>query len=995
VYNKELPENFRKLIIENNRLKEELKRLKTQLGIVVDRSQISEDFTPGEALTDHKVVSGYLPTSEPELFDQEIVVQTSPSTETLNKRSTPLAKVSVFMSLFRGRDDVFAKRWENKVKGTAGYSPACGKEWKPGICQKPKIKCSECKHQDFLPMNEMAVEAHLRGKENLVAGIYPMLCDETCWFLAIDFDDEGWQKDITVLREVCFLFEIPVSVERSRSGNGAHAWFFFEHPVPATLARKFGSAILTFAMNKRHEITFKSYDRFFPNQDTMPKGGFGNLIALPLQKTARKESNSIFVNEQFQPIDDQWAFLSSVRRLSEGNLEELISRLCPGSELGILKTDDEEAPKPWESDKKTEVSKNDFPTKIEIVKANMLFIPKAGVSPKALNHMKRLAAFKNPEFYKAQAMRLSTFDKPRIISCSDETTEYLCLPRGCETDIRKLFEEMKMNVLWTDKTNHGRRIDVVFNGSLRDEQPLAVEKLLEFDDGILCGTTAFGKTVAAIKLIAEKKVNTLILVDKVSLVSQWKEKLLAFLTINETFPAIDIPVTRKRRENKSIIGQMGGGKQTLNGIIDIAVMQSLNRLGEVKDCVKDYGMVIVDECHHVSAFSFEMILKNVNAKYVYGLTATPARKDGHHPIIFMQCGPIRFRDDAKKQAEKRPFNHFIIPRFTSFNTSVDKEEKDILIHELYAGIIENEMRNQLIVDDVVQCHKNGRNCLVLTERTDHVKALANELSKRIPDVISLTGGMGIKETRKTMIRISEVTNDQPLTLVATGRYIGEGFDEPRLDTLFLAMPISWKGTLQQYAGRLHRLFKTKKEVLIYDYVDVRVSMFEKMYNKRLSGYASIGYKAKGENLTSENTDIIFDKSNFLPVFFNDIACTSREILIVSPFVSKRRTLHMVQNLRTALNNGVRVVVVTRPSEDFKDKDLSAWQTTIELLKTFGIVIVFKSNIHQKFAVMDQKIVWYGSVNLLSFGNAEESIMRLESSNVANELIRSIKKGTDT
>ncbi|HBE42319.1 MAG TPA: helicase, partial [Bacteroidales bacterium] len=913
---------------------------------------------------------------------------------TINKRSGPAEKVRLFMSLFRGRDDVYAKRWENKVKKTAGYSPACGNEWKPGICQKPKIKCSACKHQEFLPLSEMAVDAHLRGKQYLVAGIYPLLPNETCWFLAIDFDDDGWQKDITTLWEVCSLFEIPIAVERSRSGNGAHAWFFFNQPVTASLARKFGSALLTHAMSKRHEITFKSYDRFFPNQDTMPKGGFGNLIALPLQKTARNYSNSIFINEQFQPIDDQWAFLSSLPRLSERNLEELISKLCPGNELGTLKTDDEEAPKPWETIKKTEVGKNDFPGKTEVVKANMLFIPKAGYSQKALNHLKRMAAFKNPEFYKAQAMRLTTFDKPRIISCSDETSEYLCLPRGCESDIKMLLGEMKTKVSWTDKTNHGRKIDIVFNGSLRDEQPLAVVKMLEYDDGILCGTTAFGKTVAAIKLIAERKTNTLILVDKVSLVSQWREKLSAFLTINEPFPITDASGTRKRGKNRSIIGQMGAGKQALNGIVDIAVIQSLNRMGEVKDCVKDYGMVIVDECHHVSAFSFEMILKNVSAKYVYGLTATPTRKDGHHPIIFMQCGPIRYRDDAKKQAEKRPFDHYLIPRFTSFNVPVDKEEKDISIYELYAGIIENEMRNQLIVDDVVQCHKNGRNCLVLTERTNHVELLANELGKRIPDVISLTGSMGIKEKRETMARILEIPNDKSLTLVATGRYIGEGFDEPRLDTLFLAMPISWKGTIHQYAGRLHRLFETKKEALIYDYVDVRVRMLEKMYNKRLAGYASIGYKTKGENIAAGSTDIIFNKTNFLPVYSNDIISASREILIVSPFVTKRRALQMMQNLMTALVKGVKVVVVTRPAEDFKDKDLTAWQTAMDFLRSSGVVVFFKSNIHQKFAVIDEKIVWYGSINLLSYGGAEESIMRLESSNIANELIRSIKKETN-
>ncbi|MCW0483833.1 TOTE conflict system archaeo-eukaryotic primase domain-containing protein [Gaoshiqia sediminis] len=981
---KALQNKYQQLLLENNRLKEEIKRLKAQPGLTIGWEESQDSGN---------TVSGYLPAPELELFDQQVKINSSTSAEAINKGSGSSEKIQLFMSLFRGRDDVYARRWENKAKGIAGYSPACGNEWKPGICQKPKIKCSACKHKDFLPLSEMAVDAHLRGRNNLVAGIYPLLSNETCWFLAIDFDDEGWQKDVTTLSEVCSLFEIPVGIERSRSGNGAHAWFFFEYPVPASLARKFGSALLTHAMSQRHEITFKSYDRFFPNQDNMPKGGFGNLIALPLQKEARKDNNSVFIDEHFHPIEDQWAFLASLSRLSEKNLEELISKLCPGNELGTLKTDDEEASKPWETIKTTEISKNDFPGKTEVVKANMLFIPKADFSQKALNHLKRLAAFKNPEFYKAQAMRLPTFDKPRIISCSDETAEYLCLPRGCETDIKMLFEEMKTKVLWTDKTNHGRKIDVAFNGSLRDEQPLAVEKLLEYDDGILCGTTAFGKTVAAIKLIAERKVNTLIFVDKVNLVSQWREKLSAFLIINEPIPINH--GTGKKGRNKSIIGQMGAGKQALNGIIDIAVMQSLNRLGEVKDCVKDYGMVIVDECHHVSAFSFEMILKNVGAKYVYGLTATPVRKDGHHPIIFMQCGPIRYRDDAKKQAEKRPFDHFIIPRFTSFNTPLDKQEKDILIHELYAGIIEDEMRNQLIVDDVIQCHQNGRNCLVLTERTTHVESIANELSQRIPDVISLMGGMGTKETRETMARISETPEDKPLTLVATGRYIGEGFDEPRLDTLFLAMPISWKGTLQQYAGRLHRLFETKKEVLIYDYVDVRVRMLERMYNKRLAGYASIGYKAKGENLAAESTDIIFDKSNFLPVYSNDIVNASKEILIVSPFVTIRRTLQMMQNLKIALAKGVKVVVLTRPAEDFKDKDLIAWKTALNFLKSSGIVVVFKSNIHQKFAVMDEKIVWYGSINLLSFGSAEESIMRLESSNIANELIRSITKEAGT
>jgi hypothetical protein len=433
---KALQKKYQQLLLENNRLKQEIKSLRTELGM----DTIHEDSQASN------IISEYLAVPEPELFDQNIESKPSAPSEAIDKLSDASAKIRLFQSLFRGRDDVYAKRWENKAKGTAGYSPACGNEWKPGICQKPKIKCSACKHQDFLPLSEMVVDAHLRGQQNLVAGIYPLLSNETCWFLAIDFDDDGWQKDIMTLREVCYQFGVPAAVERSRSGNGAHAWFFFDHPVPASLARKFGSALLTHAMNKRHEITFKSYDRFFPNQDTMPKGGFGNLIALPLQKTARKNNNSIFINEHFQPIEDQWVFLASVRRLSEGNLEALISKLCPGNELGTLKTDDEETPKPWENKKKKEISKNDFPVKTDIFKANMLFIPKAGFSQKALNHLKRLSAFKNPEFYKAQAMRLPTFDKPRIISCSDETAEYLSVPRGCETDMKLLFEEMKTKV---------------------------------------------------------------------------------------------------------------------------------------------------------------------------------------------------------------------------------------------------------------------------------------------------------------------------------------------------------------------------------------------------------------------------------------------------------------------------------------------------------------------------------------------------------------------
>ena len=960
--------DYRALLDENNQLKTEIKLLRQQLGVDVERSE--KIIEPQRAL-------GLLnaPTE---------ILQFETANPSVTNNSSSAEKIRLFLSLFKGRDDVFARRWENPKKETSGYSPACANEWKPGICQKPKVSCSECKNKAYLPLDEHVVEAHLRGQNNLVIGVYPLLLNETCHFLAIDFDDEGWQKDVSILRGICSSFDIPIAVERSRSGNGAHAWFFFEEPISALLARKFGSAMLTYAMSKQHDIPFKSYDRLFPNQDTMPKGGFGNLIALPLQKAARTNNNSVFIDESFQPYNDQWTLLSSISRFSEKKVEYLISKLSNGNELGMLKKDIEEEQKPWET-VKVELHKDDFPPQMTITKANMLFISKEGCSQRALNHLKRLAAFKNPEFYKAQAMRMSTFNKPRVISCSEETNGYLCLPRGCEADLTDLATKLNVQINWSDKTNHGKHVNVQFNGELRGEQPMAIEKMLENNNGVLCGTTAFGKTVAAIKLIAERKVNTLILVTRVSLVAQWKTRIEEFLSIDEL---LSDRIETKKKKKQSPIGQFGGGKKELTGIIDLAVMQSLSREGEVDECVKDYGMVIVDECHHVSAFSFELILKNIAAKYVYGLTATPTRKDGHHPIITMQCGPIRFRDDAKKQAEKRPFDHYIIPRFTSFRIPTF-DEKESTITDLYAGIVDDETRNQLIIADVFQCYNEGRNCIVLTERTAHVNLLANELRKQIPEVISITGNRSAKETRESLALITNGPTDKPITLVATGRYIGEGFDEPRLDTLFLAMPISWKGTLQQYAGRLHRLYEGKKEVIVYDYVDVHVRMLEKMYHKRLSGYASIGYKIKGDTFSEEGGNIIFDKDNFQTVYSSDILNASKEITIVSPFITKKRTIQMSADLHQAIRNGIAVTIVTRPAEEYKPKDIGSWNESIAILKIIGVNLLFKPSIHQKFAVVDQKIVWYGSINLLSFGTAEESMMRLVSGNVAYELLQTV------
>lgn len=895
-------------------------------------------------------------------------------------------KIDLFMSLFRGRSDVYAKKWQSK-KGASGYSPVCLNEWVPGICNKPRIKCSACGNQSYGTLNKSVIEKHLRGE--YVIGVYPMNMDETCYFLAIDFDKEGWKQDIAVIRNICSEFDIPVAIERSQSGNGCHAWFFFEQKIPAAFARKFGTSLLTHAMGERHQISFKSYDRLFPNQDTMPNGGFGNLIALPLQKKARDNLNAVFISEDFNPYPDQWQFLSGIQKLNEKDLTSYINKLTRGNDLGVLKEEISEF-KPWQKQQSVGLKAKDFPKMVKIVKSGMLYIEKRGLSQKALNALKRVAAFKNPVFYQAQAMRKSTFGKPRIISCSDDYKDHIALPCGCECDVKYLLKEKNVTLIQEDKSNPGKVINVEFKGELRDEQQLAVDALSAHANGVLSAATAFGKTVIGAKLISMKKVNTLVLVHRQQLLSQWRERLEQFLIINESLP--ESPEKRGRKKEQNIIGHMAAGKDRLSCIVDIAVMQSLNTKGDVKDVVKNYGMILVDECHHVPAVTFEQILKKATAKYIYGLTATPDRPDGHHPIIFFYCGPVRFSVDAKKQAEKRPFDHYLIPRFTSFRIPPGEDEARLSLQEIKSGLVSDEIRNQLIIDDVVECYEKGRKSLILTGRVSHVADLAAKLKKRISNVICLTGGMGDKKTAQVISEIYEIKDTESFVLVATGSYIGEGFDEARLDTLFLAMPIAWKGTLHQYAGRLHRYFKGKKEVRVYDYIDLHVKMLEKMYGKRLKGYASIGYKTKASKFPDAPTNLIFNKDDFFPVYLRDIAVASKHVLIISPFVTKQRMLQMMEHFNGLLEKQVKITVITRPANDYDENRKILLSDLFSTIETGGVQMVYKSNIHQKFAIIDNKLTWYGSINLLSFGYSEETIMRLESSSIASELIESIDMG---
>lgn len=756
----------------------------------------------------------------------------------ITKNTAAEVKIALFRSLFRGREDVYARRFESARTGKTGYHPVCRNEWKKPVCKKPRIRCGDCPKRDFLPLTDEVVRNHLLGKDpesrsmrDFTIGLYPLLTDETCWFLAADFDKHTWIEDIGSVREVCRARNIPAAVECSRSGNGAHLWIFFSSPVPAALARQLGSSIVTEAMELRPEIGLDSYDRLFPGQDTMPKGGFGNLIALPFQKRPCQNGNSLFVDEACEPFDDQWAFLSSIRRMDPGEVEAVVSEaVSRGRVLGVkLVPIEEEDAEPWtippSKRRKEPPIRGPLPARLDLVLGNQIYIAKEGLPPALKNRLIRLAAFQNPAFYKAQAMRLPTFELPRVIGCCEDFPGHMGIPRGCLEELVAFLKSLGIEPVLIDERCSGVPIDVRFRAVLKPEQEEAAESLLPHDTGVLSAPTAFGKTVVAARLIAGRKVNTLVLVHRRQLLDQWVSRLGDLLG----------PVPGG-------IGQIGGGKRKPTGIVDVALIQSLFKKGVVDDLVGEYGHLVVDECHHVSAGSFESVARQCRARYVTGLSATVTRKDGHHPIIFMQCGPIRYHVDERRQAGERPFEHRVIVRRTEFILpDILQALEDVPIQEIYSALAADDGRNETIVRDVLAAVESGRCPVVLTERKEHLSVLVDRLFPHMPNVIALQGGMGRKERKLAFERLSSISEHEPRVIVATGRYLGEGFDDARLDTLFLALPVSWRGVLAQYAGRLHRLHEDKKEVIVYDYADLRVPMLARMYGRRRLGYRRIGY----------------------------------------------------------------------------------------------------------------------------------------------------------
>ena len=978
---------------------ENISQLQKQLNDLQLENQILKNILDRAGLSYHIELSAYRQSDNKETYDPEQgkrIIHPQVITENMANQ---------FFYMFWGRQDVYAKRSVNKETGKAAYYPQCNNFW-TNVCHK-KIKdgvsCKDCKNRSYKLITKKDILNHLQGNAynaSDVIGVYPLLSNGTCRFMVFDFDnhdkraeekdfaniDDTWIEEVEAMREICVLNGIEPLVERSRSGKGAHIWIFFDKPIAASLVRKFGFTLLDKGAEQVNLKSFKYYDRMLPAQDSLPDdGSVGNLIALPLQGKALLDGNSAFVDGNWNAYPNQWKIMFNKPRLSQEFLEEKIKEWSNSVNDIDVNTDEDDREKPW--DRVWHFNKNNVDGKLHITLSNGIYVDNTNLKASIQNKIRRMAAISNPIFYKNQVIGTSNYDTSRWIYLGkDHLSGYIQIPRGLYDELLEHVNQTDINYEIEDERQQGRNINVAFHGELRPEQDMALKGLTKYDNGILYATTAFGKTVVSSAIIAQKKVNTLIILESSALMEQWKEALDKFLNINEELPTYETKTGRVRKR-KSLIGTLQGVHDSMTGIIDIAMAGSLCKKGEYHKLLNQYGLVIVDECHHSASETIANILKEIKAKYVYGVTATPKRGDGLEKINYMLIGPIRYSYTAKEKAKEQGIRHLVYPRFTRTVPPRGVITNNMHPNEAYEIIHNNDIRDEQIIEDVKNCVSVGRTPVILSRYKDHSGKLYERLKSYADHVFLMTGNNSKKEHKKILEQMRQVDKDESLILIATGSLVGEGFDFPRLDTLFMATPVSFRGVVEQYAGRLNRDYAGKQNVMIYDYVDSHIPMFDNMYVKRLKAYKQIGYELVGVLQTDKQVvNAIYDGDNYSENYHKDLLDANKNIIISSPAISEPKVYELINMLKEKQMSGVQITIVTWTPDSYGFGDAAYWMQLHEDMRKAVFYIKTVEESCERFAVIDQEVVWYGNINLLAKDKIDDSVMRVISKEIASELM---------
>ena len=986
---------------------ENISQLQKKLNDLQLENQILKNILDKAGLSYHKELSKLRQSGSKEAFDPEQgkrIIHPQAITENMANQ---------FFSMFWGRQDVYAKRSVNKETGKAAYYPQCNNFW-TNVCHK-KIKdginCKDCKNRSYKTITKKDILNHLQGNAynaSDVIGVYPLLSNGTCRFMVFDFDnhdkdaeekdfansDDTWVEEVESMREICVLNGIEPLVERSRSGRGAHVWIFFDKPIDASFVRKFGFALLDKGAEQINLKSFKYYDRMLPAQDSLPEdSAVGNLIALPLQGKALQDGNSAFIDGNWNAYPNQWETLFNKPRLSQEFLEEKIkewSNIIDDIAANAAESDRE---KPW--NRMQHFNKNDVEGKLHIILSNGIYVDNTNLKAAMQNRIRRMAAISNPVFYKNQAIGTSNYDTARWIYLGkDHLSGYIQIPRGLQDELWENIKQADIDYEMEDERQQGRKINVDFKGELRPEQDKALKELIKYDNGILHAATAFGKTVVSSAIIAQKKINTLIILESSALIEQWKEALEKFLNINEGLPTYETKTGRVRKR-KSLIGTLQGAHDSMTGIIDIAMAGSLCKKGKYHKMMNEYGLVLIDECHHSASETIANVLKEVKAKYVYGVTATPKRGDGLEKINYMLIGPIRYSYTAKEKAKEQGIQHLVYPRFTRTVPPRGVITDKMHPNEAYEIIHNNDVRDEQIIEDVKNCVAAGRTPVVLSRYKDHSEKFYERLKSYADHVFLMTGNNSKKEHRKILEQMHQVDKNESLILIATGSLVGEGFDFPRLDTLFMATPVSFRGVVEQYAERLNRDYAGKENVIIYYYVDNHIPMFNNMYMKRLKAYKQIGYEfGDGLQTVKQTVNAIYDGNNYSENYHKDLLDSNKNIIISSPVISGSKVYELINMLKEKQMSGVQVTIVTWTPDSYGFGDAAYWMQLHEDMRRAGFYIRTVEEYCDRFAVIDQEVVWYGNINLLAKDKVDDSIMRVRSKGIAGELMEITFRNND-